>query len=469
MKKIVTSAIIGASMLFSGASAHAALYEINLYGASAQFKYWTASTPVWFSQAAASGGLGCATANIYQAQDLNAAGKADHGIAVCMGDTAFGGLAAQTSGGATVNGSSNNTVVFRYSSKASYDGIDAVQGLDRKATVDCAGQPGQRKMADVSGITWTAYGTAVPFGGVTTTACQDVTLGASDVAAITFNQTTGGAQKGHKGGECWKAVGSTCANGSGGIGKKSVTGYTVGTGYTVKKPLIVPFGFYANPNVVALGIDNMSRLMATQIFSDSVNSWAQLDASLGTPSQTTYPIVVCMRHAGSGTLATLNAAVLRGNVNMVGNERIASTSSKPVVWFNETSDDMKVCIQENGGVTGGYAVGYMDADTSSSAGKYTKMKWMGVDGSDTTTGKTLRDKVKNGQWDFWSHNNVIYSSSEPNDVKWLIDNASNGLVTFAGKAANLNLISSVKNFWAASEEMKVDKNNDFAWPTRSKY
>jgi len=102
IKKVLKSAVIGAAMLGLAGTAQAAT-EINLYGASAQYLFWNDAADGFLTA------KGCST--VQQAED--AAGKS--GI---------------TRGYACTGLPGSPDVIIRYKSKASYDGIRAMKGID---------------------------------------------------------------------------------------------------------------------------------------------------------------------------------------------------------------------------------------------------------------------------------------------------------------------------------------------------
>ncbi len=132
--------------------------------------FWNAVAPSFLNTA-----YGCNWIILRQAKDSS--GK--QGITQAMPTT--------TGTGCTVNGKANQTMIIRYASKASYDGVMAVQGNTTNPNVslsDCgAANPYQRKLADEN---HTSGGT------VRALKCVDVTLGASDVRGNTFSQVSHG-------------------------------------------------------------------------------------------------------------------------------------------------------------------------------------------------------------------------------------------------------------------------------------
>ncbi len=424
-KKILKGMVIGSAALTIAASAQAGTINVNLYGASAQYEFWTAAAPSFLTS------LGCDAANLRSAKGK--VSSRDTGAAVCLGDQAV------QPGGDTGEGIGGNTVVIRYTTEASYDGIRAVMA-DTAYDPDGCGSA-NRKQADLTSATLPTTGV----GTVTALSCQDVHIGASDVAATTFNQKSEGYKLGHLGGPYLNQE----------IIFPDALQDPQAAGYNVDRPIVVPFGFFANNgrNVdysttpatttvapeKAVPFDNMSRLMATSLYSGQVSNWNEFDPSL--PPQR---VTLCLRHAGSGTAATLDAAVMRGDYNLVIKEYTGSNASRPKIYFNNGSSDMVKCVGENFG-----AVGYADADKCVSGCSGVKsMTYQGVAANSTN--------IKNGQYDFWAAQ-WLYNN-EIGDTKALIDE----LVLFASDEANLP--SSKAEYWASQDAMNWEKADDFQYP-----
>ncbi|MCK5481997.1 MAG: hypothetical protein KAJ06_12645, partial [Gammaproteobacteria bacterium] len=222
MKKILKSAVIGASMLAMVGTAHAGKTQVNLYGASAQYKFWTAAAPEFLIA------TGCDAANVYTANS----GLADRdvGVAVCIGDTAYGNLPANSAGG--MGGAyGSNTIVFTYTTFASFEGINAVQGLDPTGLDGCA-NAGHRLLPSETGMNLVTYDLLDPtLGDVVNCECLDVVLGASDVKPETFKQESHGLDLGPCGGVSYDS---------------SVYNYSIPAGFIEYEPIVVPFSFFVN-------------------------------------------------------------------------------------------------------------------------------------------------------------------------------------------------------------------------------
>lgn len=417
VKKLVKSAIAGTCLMAAVTAANAAEYNVNIYGASAQYKFWTSAAPEFLVN------QGCDAADVRKAKaKLN--GK-NHGIAWCAGSVGVNGVT-----GDGINGDGNDYFI-RYSDNASYDGVMSVQdNNDFAPSADIAAGCGlgERLMADETNTSW---GTMTTPGVVTGTACKDVVIGASDVAAETFNQKSIGDLYGPAGGE---------------VQDRDISGFTIDLDdFFAYRPIVVPFGFFANNDTsTPVPFDNMTRLMATSIFSGQITNWNQF----GDASMPSMPMVVCLRHAGSGTHATLDAAVMRGDSGLLQQEVKPGSfpvmfGLSPVVWFNSGSSDEMNCIAGSVG-----AVGYADADASATGVK--AMDWMGVPAE--------KANITNGLYDFWSNQWLYSSKSEPAVIKDLVA----ALNTYASNGDNMPAAHA--DYWAAESEMKVQKATDRSYP-----
>ena len=412
-KKIMKSALIGVSLLAFGSIANAAEYDINMYGASAEYNYWNASDVAFLTF------LGCGAADIYKAHTADS----NHSVTFCAGNTAFAG---KSGAGATyaADGLAGDTVVLRYSNKASYDGIEAVQGLDAFNTNNGNGCTNKQRMMGDETNAGTNFGTNT-LGG---TKCTPVNVAASDVHASTFNETTNGVQNGPQGGS---------------MVNRTVAGLTIPSIYTNKSPLSVPFAFFVN-NSIAGSVTNMTRLMATQIFAGQITDWQQLGLTAAST-----PITVCLRHSGSGTLATLDAAVMRGDYTLLQTENYSGAAGgysalSPITYFNDGTSTELYCIANEAN-----AVGIADADKPNVSGStgYTQITYQGA--------VATRVNIRNGVYDYWSPEELYYSTnaSAANPL-----NATQGKIvaTFVTYASNpANLPASENTWWAASSEMSV--------------
>ena len=202
-KKAVKGLLAGAAMLGMVASVQAATYEINIYGASAQHKFWLKLAPSFLTDAA---GGNCGSAQ-------QAAYNSKHGIAR--------GLNCDITGG-----TGDDTILFRYSSRASYKGVQAIND-------DLS-----LEMVDDGTCDWTA-GTCTALEDV------DVNLGASDVAWDDFTQTTVGFEDGNLENDVYADTADYNAPDPNGVDPV----YPTAEPPAVFEPIVVPFGFIVNDTV----------------------------------------------------------------------------------------------------------------------------------------------------------------------------------------------------------------------------
>ncbi|MGD2063098.1 MAG: substrate-binding domain-containing protein [Nitrospirota bacterium] len=435
LHRTLTTALGTVAALAMAAPAFAVVdVELNLTGASAQFKFFNESAPSWMQAPVASHGLGCASAD---GSAVDAGGH--YGISIGYDCDALGGA--------------GHDIIFRYTSKASYDGILSLLGDDSQAgpsDLCTAGDltaaqaalepdPGYyRKMADENNTNFTT-------NVVNGTICKDIHLGASDVAGETFVQSSHGAKYGHLGG----AQTDRTFNG---IDASSLDHYN---------PLVVPFGAFVNADALP-AVDNLTRLKIVLIYSGNIELWS--DFGPGWPAKR---VIVCLRHAGSGTHATIDAAVMRGDWSLVTNEVLpgpAALFHQPVVYFNDSSSDMMRCVDQNGGqstATHG-AVGYADADTCV--------------GQHVAGGKCEHVNEVAYQGEFGFHNEIVYCDYPWWSAQWLYEDPNEPvyatthpivleLVDFMSDGGNLATFLPAKYaYWAARAEMHCEKSNDFAYP-----
>jgi hypothetical protein len=449
----------GAALLSAAAMpAQAATREFNIYGASAQYTFWSALAKPFLESKHCSVGTDYAT-------------SADGKYAFTRGTncTDYG----------------NDTVIIRYSSKASYDGIFAVRGLGQDAIGllsdpdGCAGQTGvpsgqenyYRKMANEGDVTGNR---------VNSTKCVRVTVGASDVAGRSFTQYSYGDKTGPlNSGTIYERYYQE-PDGTAGIDTDSP--YNL----EVRRPIVVPFGFFVNNGVTVrrctgttggaydgeqctvsgsttygcggsgtcapgVTLDNMTREMAVMIFSGQANNWTDFGAGFSN-----LPVVACLRHAGSGTHATLDYSVVSGNgwgTSLATEEN----SSNPTIWFNDTSTDEMNCVKGSGTWTGSGAVGYADADQATGTTS-TAMKYNGLYGT--------RTNIRNGMYDFWSAQWLYYNPAHPSNT--ILHPIYVDLSDYAGNPANLTTtnLSGKAKYWATASEMKYSKATDQAYPAK---
>jgi len=385
MRRMITAIFIGAC-IFAMVGAAGAEVNINIYGASAQYNFWNDAADDFLLDKGCTG--------VQQAKGNDTYGTKNHGITkgTCAGETWY----------------------IRYSAKASYDGIRSMQCIDPDGVTTCTNKC-ERKLADETQTNWTG-------GVVQGLACKDINIGASDVEAGAFRQESHGQLNGHLGG--------------GWVDKVMDSSTIYDTGLSNYRPIVVPFAFFRNTSVP---YTNMSRMMAVHIYSGQIWNWNDFD-----PAQASQDIVICLRHAGSGTHATLDAVVMSGGGNLITEE--GDGMLIPVAWFNESSSNMMDCIDDLAG-----AVGYADADANV-AGGYTNAILMNYEGV-----SAAKSNIVNGTYIFWAAQWLYVDSIVPNSP---IDQ----LATWAADPANMPVARAP--YWAAQDEMQVGKSNSFTFPVR---
>ena len=417
MKKIINTAIFAAAIAGSAVTAQAADIQVDMYGASAQRDYWKELGEAFMTTSTTSGGMGCVSA--HKAQK-------DSNFIIIKGET------CAAAGG--------DDVYITYGSVASLDGIKAakeVTPIDDKNS--CAANNGNafRQVADKNSCTWPAWPNV---GTCTAVTCENIELGTSDVEGSSFDQESHGAKFGHMGGT-WQDI---------------VLAPESTTGLKNYKPTVVPFAFYANNDLggaaPAAPMDNLTRTQAVNLFAGKVYNWGQLN---GFSAYEGKGVQMCFRHAGSGTHATLDKAVMRGDMALVTEEAVNGLAGELTdAYFYQSSSStktgeagMKECIETNGGngVGGDYiAIGYLDADAAATANMH-QLKYQGA--------SPVTGDIANGSYDFWSAQNVYLKTTD--------DSATvQKMMTFAKN----NIPSGKTGIWVKANELNVGKLNDKVLP-----
>lgn len=496
MKKLLTSLCVGAGILAMASLVSAETFNVRIYGASAQKKFWTNAAPSYLSNV-----LGCTGTVEYDGEDPAILSNDDYG--------GTRGTGCNVDGAATGGNFNDDTVNFHYASKASYDGVMAVQNqwYDDGGSEPCSGDHSQRE-----------FGTNGCFPGDAGTcelACADVTIGASDVSGEAFTQSSLGSDV-----TDWTAANSPVY---GSYLNRSFAGLDTSLA-DAKNPIVVPFAFFANKSVtvsrceaptvtadstypqwgnpctpdasnysadcigytscvsnscvgganaggdctnngvydcpdailsetscVAKPISEISRLQAVLIFSGQVSNWNFFGK--GYPSD--LPIVRCMRHAGSGTHATFDIQVFKGTSKSPANRTFPALRN----YLHTSSSDLAKCINYNDG-----AIGYMDADKNikSTKNDTVLLKYQGY--------LPTRENIKKGNYNFWAAQYSYYRLAElqenstdyPTGTEDLVigtDAAKLGLLNWAGLAANVTEANFGPRalYWATQAEMDVEK------------
>jgi len=216
-------------------------------------------------------------------------------------------------------------------------------------------------------------------------------------------------------------------------------------------------------------IKNVSRLMALHIFSDAVDNWQDFG-----PSFPNLAIVKCMRHGGSGTHQTLINTVFRGDAQIATftNEYPTAqpgNAGASYVWHYKSSSDLtRDCVARYAG-----AIGYVDADKvmytnkivpTSEPAAYTE-KQMGISQVMYQGVAPSRLAVAMGKYNFWAQQRCFLNNSCMTATEYAILDA---VMTGAADPAKLSFAGFGQRafLWATQGEMRTEKVNEFAYPSR---
>jgi len=430
MKKVINTAIFAAIIAGAAVTAQAADIQVDMYGASAQRDYWKDLGQTFMTKTVAQGGMGCVSAHQASFKKNNVV---DKNKIVIKGETC------------TIAG--GDDVYITYNAVASLEGVRAAKEVAPVVAEACATSNGNafRTVVKVDSCTYPAWPTV---GVCSATVCSDIELGTSDVEGSSFDQESHGDIYGHMG--------------TGTVVDIILAAETV-TGLKNYKPTVVPFAFYANndlggatPPPDAPPADpitrNLTRTQALNLFSGSVYDWGQL---AGFGAYEGKGVQLCFRHAGSGTHATIDKAVMRGDMSLVKDEAVNGLPGTLTdAFFYQSSDSssggMKQCIETNGGhglhVNGGeyIAIGYLDADALDTTAMH-QMKYQGASATDT--------EIANGSYDFWSAQNVYLKTSDDSAVV-------QKMMAFAAA----NIPTAKDGIWVKANDLKVQKLTDTSIP-----
>lgn len=447
MKKVLKVAALGASVIALASAASAADLNLNIYGASAQGTFWNTYAETFLTDA--TNGMGCA--GFYKGASPS---NSKLGITV----------------GYTCANNGNDDVIIRYNSVKSSEGPRAVMKMDPDNLDSCGSDTPDPNRTQA---TFTYVNPADKTQGVTWgTACLPVHVGASDVASESFTQVTTGRPNGTYSGSVPQVtydMSTAVIPGEAEIG-------------TVARPIIVPFAFFANTN---LAVNEINRQMALLLFSGNVSNWNQFNGGLTDGTKDSQfenkRVVLCMRHAGSGTHATLDKAIMRDDLLLVRQEKsspIGAPGNK--VLFHESSSNMIDCVDDNGGYStaAAGAIGYADADAivASYDANYNEVKKsaaanvkrLGYNGGGEGMNQAnmtkygysaLKYEILNGRYEFWAPQWMYIKADNWNsDTVDLFDK----LMAYA--SGTTLPCPGLGCYWATADQMKVTKESDSTIP-----
>lgn len=528
MKKLFQGAVVGAAMLGLMGSASAANLTLNLYGASAQHTFWNAAVPVYLSTY-----LGCDSVNTDNTNskhgisvgslcDLTATDADTITIRYSSNNSSFGigatcGMQKYSDNDPTVDltanpprppcpagqiymcaapgscGTTARTCQEVHVGASDVELTSFTQTVDQPNTwtytysvqcPDAGNQSAEFLAAGCPGIFQLPNGTAksvvVPFGFF---ASNDVTKWRCTAPAPTGpagehyayphwgwqcleTDENGNLSPGSgKSTDCigyFKCVGGVCSGGAR-VGQPCTSGLEKG-------PLGCPDS-YADTACKQMPIDNLSRLMVLQIFSKDNEDWLDRWNQFG-PWYPDAGIVRCMRCAGSGTHATLDMQVFRGDA------LIMDASLHGRFYHHESSSDLTKCVDENGWPASWgtpswatdqdygpvrYAVGYADVDKIINSTSYPNthiVKYQGVE--------PARAKIENNEYNFWAAQTLYWNPTEITNLGLdaLLNDPVKGLIAAAQNQGFLNGIFPQNMFWTTNGAMACQKTPfEPAYPT----
>lgn len=498
---IAKAVIAGVAILAFAGAAHAATDTVlNLYGTSEENNLWAASAglgPVLLTNS-----FGCTTTHVYSYSDSSTNTKSN--VVVGAGCT---------------SGTDSGYIFLTYTNKASWDGINAVNGeydpnnwgyydslgVFHAGVNPCgAGNPHQRPVGTVTCTGNASSCTPVTGSGLPTGySCQAVQIGVSNLEASAVIQSSNGDLTG-------PIASGKYATRSFPAGGPSINNIDISL---TNAPLAYPFSFYVNPGVksyrcnsssptassfnnlcvddkdcggttsgghtycTAQTIDNLSRLQIVALFSGGIADWNDFGAYY--PSK---PVTLCMRHAGAGTHSVLDLGIMEGNgwgASLAQYENRANTGVPPYIYFNDLQADEQNCLRWADGLTytngdafatnqESGAIGYVDADTQPPSGCtattpptvgtgcFYPIKYNGVQANRIT----MHDGVYDN---FWTVDHMYAAQGLTTNQKAVY----NAMMTLVANPTNINSTTAVTyyKYYGSANELNFPRTNGtFAYP-----
>jgi hypothetical protein len=293
--------------------------------------------------------------------------------------------------------------------------------------------------------------------------CVRTIIGASDVAGSSFQQSSIGDQN----------------YPAGSIINRNFTGIDTSNLTAAPNLLVVPYAFFVNTSssLNTAMSNNITRMMAVVLFSGQIANWNQLGVNYPT-----LPVTLCMRHAGSGSHATLDFAVVRGNgwgkllasaQNAPGQVKVkgvlaAYNSSLPNIYFEDGTTAERTCINTYAG-----AIGYLDADQQLiMASKAPNIAALTYQGQAPTA-----EAIYYGRYDFWTNEQAYYDKTYLNGLTdqtlaGLVSGSSiPGILTWIGNTGNIynnvgaGAAGTESYYWAEQSQMIYEKGTDQTYPS----
>jgi hypothetical protein len=503
--KAIASGLVFAAFVLAFAGAASADVYFNLNGTSEEFTFWTAMGSTLLTN------LGC--------QSIVAVTKQVSITDVSNGSGSKSGIVL---GNQCSSLSDQGYLYFTYTNKASWDGIDAVNNVwdgsnwgtynTSTQTYNVASDP-CASATTPDGLSCSnhncrkvAYCVGCATGSTPGSTCEAIQVGASNLEASGIIQKTQGNLKGPvNAGQIYT------------YRQFPPTGIATPYSGAPSAPLAYPFAFYVNPGVKAwqcvdggatlnqfcnpnaspsdctpgtctwTTINNISRVQAVALFSGQIKYWGDFGPYFSQTyiqNDTSLPVTLCLRHAGSGTHSVLDIAVMKdngfGTSNLAKAEnRSIAGNNPPYVYFNDLSSDETACLAWASGLTtvssgdplptnyssvDGGAIGYVDADTTNGLNgsqqvMYYRVQYNGV--------WPTRGTMDNGIYDdFWTIDRLypaasVGSSTAPGPDQGVIYNE---MLTLVANPANICNAAAQCNYYGSATELNFTKGATTTYP-----
>ena len=517
IKKFIKGAIVGFAALGMVGTASAADFEMNLNGASAQFTFWNAVIPAFLADQGCEGittsggntdkisvgytcdftgenadtitiryssknssyGIGLPCEIEHYAEEAGCAGQP--GYALMCDDAACGTMACKKVhvGASDVEMTSFVQQVDQPNTFTYNDFVACPSGGNQSAEFLAAGCPGKLTGIDKSVV--------VPFGFYASNHITKWSCTAPDPTGPNYehyeyphwgwqcdpskNGVING--KGYQNADCQGYYKCFDGDGDGPRGKTcGGTAEQAGILGDACNNALDCQNDITETRCEQMPIDNLSRLMVLQIFSSENAAWLDRWNQFG-PWYPDAGIVRCMRCAGSGTHATFDLQVFRGDATIMG------TSVYGRFYHDESSSDLVKCIRDDGWASSfgptpwagynidgtddvRYAVGYADADKSLSRTDLSNLhivKYQGVE--------PVRPKIENNEYNFWAAQTLYWDPVEIDNAG--LTNLLTALRAAANNAAFVDTLDPQSMFWTTQGAMSCQKVDASAQPDESAY
>jgi len=380
MKKLMIALAVGAFVLSMAGVSLAT--DVNIYGASAQFNFWSAQAPSYLTSTT-NGGAACNSTTLstgnYIGTNNNPTGVYWHGAKYFIA----------SAGSCNTSVVPDGSLTIRVTAYDSVDGLEALLGNTNLTDINaCTGS--NRAMLNNAAA-----------GSLTNFNCFPVILGAADVDGSSITESDSETQLDGPAGpstttypydlagaqlsttidlSSWNGPGSAYS-----ITYEPVDTTSSNSLFNDYHPFVLPFGIFANKavnssdstNQLQANLTNFTTEMAQLIFSGAATDWSQFGIASGTGGACAgggkCPITPCFRQPGSGSFGLFDHAVMKTNGEGAPLPSNDKSVAGGVGWFNFTSSDMMNCINTIPG-----AIGFADADQGNSANTYGPINFNGA-------------------------------------------------------------------------------------------